>query len=148
MDVLLTIHDTLLTARGQRFFLFLFFFVFAMVSNAVDTMCFFRSAPNVKVVRISNKRGQMAVMSCSSPVASPTPCVVPSDQCDGNPCCPGFDGSVVCVVRCCVCVFVHVLCLCSCCVCLCGVCTVCVWSVCVCWESNMHALVVKTLALE
>ena len=25
--------------------------------------------------------------------------VVTSDQCDGNQCCPGFDGSVVCVVR-------------------------------------------------
>ena len=39
MDVLLTIHDTLLTAHGQRFFVFLSyaFFVFAMVSNVVDT---------------------------------------------------------------------------------------------------------------
>ena len=39
MDVLLTIHDTLLAARGQRFFfLFLCLFFFVMVSNAVETV--------------------------------------------------------------------------------------------------------------
>ena len=31
---------------------------FALVSNAVDTMRFLLSAPNVNVVRMSNKRGQ------------------------------------------------------------------------------------------
>ena len=37
--VFLTIHDTLLTARGRRFSLFLSYaFFFAMVSNDVDTM--------------------------------------------------------------------------------------------------------------
>ena len=46
MDVLLTNYDTLLTTHGQLFF---------MVSNAVDTKCFLRSAVNVKVVRNANK---------------------------------------------------------------------------------------------
>ena len=39
--VFLTIHDTLLTTRGRRCFIVLFFrvfFFFAMVSNVVDTM--------------------------------------------------------------------------------------------------------------
>ena len=60
VDVLLTIHDTLLTARGQRFFfvpVLCVFFVFAIVSHAVDTKWFLCSAPNVNVVRNSNKRG-------------------------------------------------------------------------------------------
>ena len=50
-----------------------------------------------------------SVSSCSSSVASAALSVVSSDQCDGNLCCPGFDGSV-CVVRCCVCVCIHVEC--------------------------------------
>ena len=48
----LTIHDSLLTARGRQGFFF-----FSMVSNAVDTMCFLYSAPNVNVARNSNNRG-------------------------------------------------------------------------------------------
>ena len=52
------------------------------------------------------------VSSCSSTVPSLALCAVPSDQCDDNQCCPGFDKSVVCVVNCCECV---------------GVCTVCVF---------------------
>ena len=63
MDVLLTIHDTLLTTRGQRFFVSVFcVMLFAIVSNAVGHTDFLRSAPKVKVVRISNKRGQTVVM--------------------------------------------------------------------------------------
>ena len=60
--VFLTLHGTLLTTRGRRGFtvlvFFVCFFLFAMVSNAVDThVIFLRSAPTVKVVRISNTRG-------------------------------------------------------------------------------------------
>ena len=65
MDVLLTLHDTLLTARGP-FFLFLSFafFVFAMVSNAVYTMCFFvqctecQSGENFFHARVSGRSNQ------------------------------------------------------------------------------------------
>ena len=57
MDVLLTIHDTLLTTRGGRGFIVLFFscFFFAVVSNVGDTMWFQPSALNVEVVRISKQ---------------------------------------------------------------------------------------------
>ena len=54
--VFLTIHETLLTARGQRTF-------FLPWSRMLLTHCdSFRGAPSVNVVRISNKRGQTAVM--------------------------------------------------------------------------------------
>ena len=56
----LTIHDTLLTARGRRVFFVSVLCVFSLASNAVDTKCFLRSAPNVNVVRNSDTRGQMA----------------------------------------------------------------------------------------
>ena len=55
--LLLTLHDTF--ARGHRVFFVSVLCVFlAVVSNAVDTMWFLRSAPKVNVVRYSNKRGQ------------------------------------------------------------------------------------------
>ena len=52
-----TLHDTFLTRRGRRgFIVHVSSFFFAMVSNVGDTMWFQPSAPNVKVVRISNTR--------------------------------------------------------------------------------------------
>ena len=54
--VFLAIHDTLLIARGHRTFL-----LFAMVSNAVDTMWFLRRAPNANVARNSDKRAGVTV---------------------------------------------------------------------------------------
>ena len=56
-----------------------------MVANVVDTMYFLRT--EASVVRDTTK----IASSCSSPVAPPALRVVPSDQCDGNQCCPGFD---------------------------------------------------------
>ena len=61
--VFLSIHQTLLIARGQRVFFF-----FAMVSNAVDTMWFLHSAPNINVVSNSNKRGQTAGVTMHDPL--------------------------------------------------------------------------------
>ena len=67
MDVLLTIHDTLLTTRrATRFHRSCFVcvcvcFFFLRWSQMLLTQCdFLRSDPNINVVRISNTRGQTA----------------------------------------------------------------------------------------
>ena len=125
--VFLTIHDRLLIAREQRAFPVSVFFFFSMVSMVLTQCDFCAAAPIVNVVRNSSAEKRRScwteasvvrhtteiancVSSCSAPVPSLALCVVPCDQCDGNQCCPGFDGSVVCVgvFMCCVCILLCV----------------------------------------
>ena len=63
MDVLLPIHDTA-THVDNVFMCFCLmrFLFFGWSQKLLTQRDFLRSAPNVKMVRISNKRGQTAVM--------------------------------------------------------------------------------------
>ena len=73
--------------------------IFAQCSECQRGEKFKQALTEASVVRYTTKIAN-CVSSCSSPVAPLALCVVPSDQRDGNQCCPGFDGSVVCGVLC------------------------------------------------